>query len=238
MGRDELGIDVEVFAKHGNRLALPTYDEGYTQEYEGNTFPSRQGLNDVLAKVSAVAKDVNIFGAMLPWNDGISYKIGATVQRSGVFFVAINDNINSDPVLFPANWTTLSTLLGMKTDREYIPFTSHDDYPISSVTASHAYNISKFRGNGLRHEDIREIHVFCRVIDCRGSRYIHASFPNSGMKLIARTGSGNSKDRAHGTTTAVIPVNSDTTTLHMSISGADWNFQYFIYGAVQRKIGI
>lgn len=89
----------DVWAINGDKSEIPSLDEGYTDEYTGSVFPDRTHLNDILCRLSAIGYDVNKYGAMLPWDVGVSFGQGAHVVGSDLrmYRSNVSDNAGSDP---------------------------------------------------------------------------------------------------------------------------------------------
>lgn len=117
MSRNALGIFQKTFAAAGDRSEITTFEtDGYGSEYAIDQAPDRRGMNDVLAKVTAVCSDVNTYGAALPWDAGLTFALHATSLGSdGVLYVSQQaGNLNHDPAVAgnrPTYWKSLQEIL-------------------------------------------------------------------------------------------------------------------------------
>lgn len=174
MSRDQIGVGLDqTWAANGDRSEIGDFEEGFGPEYEIDALPDRSNTNDVLAKATAVSKDVNFFGAFLPWDTAIDYEDRAGVIGSdGRHYVAQISNQGVDPVgASPTVWKTLRSYLGIDdlyTDQEYVEITSTTDEggqlskSISSGSVDYSYTIANLSGSGLVTDQIRTIWVRCK----------------------------------------------------------------------------
>lgn len=246
--RESLGVldpnlfAIPVWAKNGDTLPIGDFSAGYDSKYTGSVFPDRRHLNHVLAFTTAVASDVNKSGCGLPWDAGIEYEVGADVLYEGTKYVCILKTQVGQSPIYPLYWSTLSKYLGIdaiKADTEYVPFQSHVAHELScSVTAIREYSISGFLGGGLDVSEIRGLHIELRCQSREHTRYLTCTLPHGQVVSLLGVSGTNVKDRAHQFGLAYIPVNSETQSVTLDMSGGDSNFKYTIRGATQRKLGV
>jgi hypothetical protein len=121
MNRNILGIFSKVFASSADSSQrrefgsnpdgdpADDFEQGFQEDYstpESGLYPRRKEFNDILAKLTAIAVDLNKYG-ILPWDTNLTYEEGAHVLGSDfVLYKALEQNsaINPTTVPTPAEW--------------------------------------------------------------------------------------------------------------------------------------
>ena len=105
--REPKGLVQEVWAKNAlDNAELPAFEDGFDSDYSTSKAPDRRNVNDVLAKATGVAADVNKFGAALPWDEALTYAKDAYVtgQNTGKVYRSLQaGNTDNDPET-PSVW--------------------------------------------------------------------------------------------------------------------------------------
>lgn len=92
MSRHAIGMEVtEVFAENGARDEIDgVFTDGFDANYAtpgSAKKPQREYFNDLFAKTTAVALDVNRYGGALPWDAGL-----AAVYKKNAIVTSLVDN--------------------------------------------------------------------------------------------------------------------------------------------------
>lgn len=109
-----------------------------------------------------------------------------------------------------------------KTNRpKYILLTGGTTGLKQTSNGSYTYNIADFTGSGLITDDISMIYVqvYTRRPAGAGTAQINAVFPNGQGNVLSRSQTFDGNDEVNSQTTVGIPINEDTTSIRLDISG-------------------
>ena len=246
MARNILGIFQKIWAQTGDRDLMPDFENGYGAEYESSELPQRTHLNDVLAKTTAVAYDINKYGAGLPWDTGLLYAVGAIVMGTdGVYYIAQQENQGQDPTAagnVPSVWRVYSVL------SKFVPITDYSDSAGAGLVleynkpanADYIYSIEDFEGSGLIPSAIKS--VFVEVDWDQASFNMYANYGiGENWRLVAYDASqtiDGDKRRFCGAAVIEIPISTGQTEFSLRIAdngqqdGHD-GLTFKIFGALQ-----
>jgi len=237
--RNVIGLFEEVFAENGDRAPIPTgFDLGFGPEYALTESPDRRNMNDILAKVCAVATDVNKWGGGLPWSDQLHYKAGASVLHNGIFWIALLDNDGITPVDGSGYWTTLYHVMGLKMRQNYVRLMSHPDHGLyQSASGTYHYEVTKFtiQGTGtpvLSREDLIGIYVEANTGASTWESNVSAIIPDGRTVKLCKSAAYGSGDSTGAGTLTLVPISTDQEWLTLILEGESKNFT--VLGALIR----
>ncbi len=101
--RDSDGFVPSKWASSGDASSPPfSRDTGWTLSYSqaGGSAPARTTFNQLFLELSALALDLNKFGAAMPWDTNVTYEIYAVVTGSDgeTYKSLITANSANDPI--------------------------------------------------------------------------------------------------------------------------------------------